>query len=97
MTFKGDVKLLQNITKEFIERFNALNNVIADVYITHILYGSQRIKRCVLHPFIDGERIGLHINEEDIYIKVEELMGIGVGNSQYIIKSELMELCIKLL
>ena len=73
--------MIQNITKEFIERFKALNNIIADVCIKHILYGSQKIKKCVLHPFVDEERIGLKINGEDIYIKTEELMGIGVGNN----------------
>ena len=42
MTFKGDVKLLQTITKEFIERFNALNNIIADkVSITSLLKSLQ--------------------------------------------------------
>lgn len=89
--------MLQVITKEFIEKFYALSNVIADISIKHILYGSQKIKRCVLHPFIDEERIGFHINGEDIYIEIAELRGAGWGNNQCIIKSELMELCIKLL
>lgn len=89
--------MFQIVTKEFIKNFNELNGRCADIQIKHALYGNQKIKRCVLHPFIDGERIGLHINEEDIYITIEELRGIGVGNSQFIIKSELMELCIKLL
>ena len=89
--------MLQVATKEFIEKFNALKNMIANVDIKHILYGSQKIKKCVLHPVIDGERIGLKINGEDIYIKTEELRGVGWGNNQCIIKSELMELCIKLL
>ena len=89
--------MLQNITKEFIEKFYALNNTIADVCIKHLLYGNQKIKKCILHPFVDGERIGLHINGEDIYIKTIELRGVGWGNNQCIIKSELMELWIKLL
>ena len=85
------------ITTEFTREFNELEGKCADIKIKHALYGNQKVKRCVLHPFIDGERIGLKINDEDIYIKLEELRGIGVGNNQYIIKSELMELYINLL
>ena len=97
MTFKGDVKLLQIITKEFIERFNELNNIIADVCVKHILYGSQKIKKCVLHPFVGEDRIGLIINEEEVYITMEELLGVSINNTQCIIKSEVMELHINLL
>ena len=97
MTFKGDVKLLQIITKEFIERFNKLNNIIADVYVKHILYGSQKIKKCVLHPFVGEDRIGLIINEEEVYITMEELLGVSINNTQCIVKSEVMELHINLL
>ena len=96
MTFKGDVKLLKIITKEFIERFNALNNVIADVYTKHILYGSQKIKKCVLHPFVGEDRIGLIINEEEVYITIEELSSVSIDNTKCIIKSEVMELYIEL-
>lgn len=97
MTFKGDVKLLQTITKEFIERFNALNNIIADVYIKHILYGSQKIKECVLRPFVGEDRIGLIINEEEVYITIEELSGVDLDSNRCIIESEVMELYINLL
>lgn len=88
--------MLQTITTEFIKKFNELNGKCADIKIKHALYGNQKIKKCVLHPFVDGERIGLNINGEDIYITTEELRGIGVGTNQYIIKSELMELYILL-
>lgn len=97
MTFKGDVKLLKIITTEFIERFNALNNMIVDVYIKHILYGSQKIKECVLHPFVDEDRIGFIINEEEIYITMEELSGVSLDSNRCIIESEVMELYINLL
>ena len=97
MTFKGDVKLLKIITTEFIEKFNALNNIIADVYIKHILYGSQKIKKCVLHPFVGEDRIGLIINEEEVYITIEELSGASLDSDQCILESEVMELYINLL
>ena len=86
--------MLQIITTEFIERFSALNNVIADVYIKHILYGCQKIKKCILHPVMDGERIGLSINGEDIYITMDELCEVNIDDKECCIKSELMELCI---
>lgn len=79
---------------EFIKKFNGLDGTIADVYIKHSLYGNQKIKRCILHPLVDGGRIGLVINGEDIYIAMNELKGVWVGNNEYIIKSEVMELYI---
>ena len=84
--------MLQNITKEFIERFNALDGTVADVHIKHILYGNQKIKRCVLHPFVEGDRIGLNINEEGVYITMDELLSVNANNNEYVIKSEIMEL-----
>lgn len=84
--------MLQIITKEFIEKFNALNNTVADVHIRHLLYGNQKIKRCILHPFVDGDCIGLNINEENVYITMDELLSVSVSDNEYIIKSEVMEL-----
>lgn len=81
----------------FVEKFNELNNMVADVHIKHLLYGNQKIKRCILHPFVDGDRIGLNINGENIYVTMSELQGVRVGNNEYTITSEVMELYIKLL
>lgn len=82
---------------EFIEKFNRLNNIAADVCIKHLLYGNQKIKRCVLHPFVDGDRIGLVINGEDIYITMNEVRGVRFVDTECVVKSEIMELYIKLL
>lgn len=82
---------------EFIEKFNGLNNMVADVHIKHLLYGSQKINRCVLHPFVDGERIGLVVNEEDIYITMGEMRNVRFVDTECVIESEVMELYIKLL
>ena len=84
--------MLQIITKEFIEKFKALKNAVADVHIKHLLYGNQKIKRCILHPVMDGDRIGLNINEESVYITMDELMSVSVNDKEYIIQSEVMEL-----
>ena len=89
--------MLQVITTEFIEKFNALNNTIANVDIKHILYGSQKIKKCVLHPFVGEDRIGLIINEEEIYITMDELSAVSIDDVGCIIKSEVMELHINAL
>lgn len=86
--------MLQIITTEFIEKFNALNNAVADVYIKHLLYGNQKIKRCILHPFVGGDRIGLVINGEDVYITMDELRTASVTDTECTIKSEIMELYI---
>ena len=89
--------MFKNITKEFIEKFNELNNKVADVFIKHILYGNQKIKRCILHPFMDGDSIGLNINEENVYISMDELLSVSINNNEYVIRSAVMELFIKLL
>lgn len=88
--------MLQIITEEFIEKFNALSNAVADVHIKHLLYGNQKIKRCILHPFVDGDRIGLNINEEYVFITMDELIGANVKDNECVIKSEVMELYIVL-
>ena len=88
--------MLQIITKEFIEKFHALKNKVADVYIQHLLYGNQKIKRCILHPFMDGDRIGLNINEEYVYITMDELTGANIKDNECVIKSEVMQLYIGL-
>lgn len=84
--------MLQFMTKEFVEKFNALNNIVADVHIKHLLYGNQKIKRCILHPVMDEDCIGLNINEENIYITMDELLSVSASGNEYIIKSEVMEL-----
>lgn len=89
--------MLQIINTEFTRKFNELNGKCADVKIKHALYGSQKINRCVLHPFVDGERIGLIINEEEIYITMSELQGVRAGSNEYVIESEVMQLYINLL
>ena len=89
--------MLHNITKEFIEKFKALNNIVADVCIKHILYGPQKIKKCVLHPFVGEDRIGLMVNEEEIYITMDELSCVSVNSTQCVIQSEVMTLHINLL
>lgn len=66
--------------------------MIADVHIRHLLYGNQKIKKCILHPFVDGDCIGININEENVYIKMDELLSVSVNDNEYVIKSEVMEL-----
>lgn len=80
------------ITKEFMTKFNGLNNRIADVYINHILYGAQKIRKCILHPFLDEECIGITINDEKKYIMLDELCSASIDDNVCCIKSEVMEL-----
>ena len=88
--------LQTTVTKEFIEKFNGLDNRCADIYIKHALYGTQKIKKCILHPVVGGESIGLIINEEHIYIKMDELLNANIDNNECVIQSEIMELQIML-
>ena len=83
------------ITKEFITKFYALKDEYVGVCIKHLFYGAQKIK-CVLHPLFDGERIGLIINNEDKYIMLDELVGAAIVNDEIYLKSDVMEISIKL-
>ena len=89
--------LQKNIITDFIEKFNALNGIKANVQIRHLLYGNQNLNRCVLHPFADEERIGLIMDDgEEKYITMEELCSINIDDNSCRIKSEVMELYISL-
>ena len=66
--------------------------MVADVHIKHILYGNQKIKRCILHPIADGERIGLYINGEDVYITTDELLRVKFDNGECIVEGEVMQI-----
>ena len=84
------------LIRDFLERFKDLNNKKANIQINHLLYGKQKISRCVLHPFADEERIGLIIEDEKRYINMDELLDVYIDDAQCYIKSEVMELYIVL-
>ena len=85
--------MIQNIiTKEFIERFNALDDRKANVYIGHVLYGSQKMRGCVPHTLWDGERIGFVIEEEERYIMIDELCEVAADDNGCWIKGDVMEI-----
>jgi hypothetical protein len=46
---------------------------------------------------VGEDRIGLIINEEEVYITMEELSGVSLDSDRCIIESEVMELYINLL
>lgn len=83
------------LTRDFIEKFVALENRNADVKIDHCLYGNQKINRCVLHPFIDEGRIGLIIEDEERYITMDELCEASIDGRNCCIKSDVMKVCIE--
>lgn len=82
------------ITADFIGKFIALKERKANVQIKHLLYGNQKMNRCVLHPFVDGERIGLTIEDEEKYITMDELCDVYIDDTKCFFKSDVMELYI---
>lgn len=84
------------IVRDFIEKFNVLNNRKANVQIKHLLYGNQKMNGCVLCPFVDGERIGLIVEDEKRYINMDELTEVYIDEEKCYIKSDVMELYIVL-
>ena len=89
--------LPRNIIKDFIEKFNILDGKKANVQIRHILYGNQKLNRCVLHPFVDEGRIGLIMDDgEEKYITLDELCEASIDNECCCLKSDVMELYILL-
>lgn len=87
--------LQKNIITDFIEKFNALDGIKANVQIRHLLYGNQKLNRCVLHPFADEERIGLIMDDgEEKYITFDELRDVSIDDAKCTFKSDVMELYI---
>ena len=84
------------LLRDFTKEFKLLDGQYGDVRILHALYGNQKYNRCVLHPLVDDERIGLVIDDEDKYVTMDELCGVSITNNEYCIKSDVMELYIKL-
>lgn len=82
------------LTRDFIEDFNMLHEKNANVRIKHMLYGNQKYNKCVLHPFVDGERIGFIIEDEEKYFTMDELCEVRIDGRMCILKSDVMELCI---
>ena len=88
---------MQNIiTKEFIERLEALNRKKADVYIDHILYGSQKMRGCVPYTIWDRERIGFIIEDEEKYLTMDELVEVCADDHGCCLKSDVMEIKLKI-
>lgn len=87
---------MQNIiTKEFIEKFVALNGKKADVYIDHILYGSQKMRGCVPYTIWDGERIGFIIEDEEKYLTMDELCDVNVSSHECCLMGDVMAIKLK--
>jgi hypothetical protein len=84
----------KNVIREFVEKFVVLDGRKANILIKHLLYGNQKLNRCVLHPFSDEERIGLLIEDEDRYITMDELCEVGIDDMGCYLRSEVMELYI---
>lgn len=81
------------IIRDFIEKFIALYGKKANIQIRHILYGNQKLNRCILRPFLDEECIGLIMDDgEKKYIIMDELCEVSIDNEKCILKSEVMEL-----
>ena len=88
---------MQNIiTKEFIERFEALNGKKADVYIEHILYGSQKMRGCVPHTLWDGERVGFIIEDEERYLTMDELVDVCADDHGCLLQGDVMKITLKI-
>ena len=83
------------LTRDFIEKFMALNGKSANLQIKHILYGNQKMNKCVLHPFVDDGRIGFIIEDEKRYVTVDELDHVSVNENECYIKSITMEILIQ--
>lgn len=88
---------MQNIiTTDFIEKFNALDNKKVDMYIDHILYGTQKMRGCVPHTILDGERIGFIIDEEERYITMDELREVCIDDNGCCLNGDVMKIKLKI-
>ena len=86
--------MLQKIvTNDMRDKFLALDGKSVNIKIKHMLYGNQKLNRCVLHPFMDEERIGFVMDDgEEKYITTDELREIYVYDDQCYFNSDVMEI-----
>ena len=88
---------MQNIiTKEFVEKFEALNGKKADVCIDHILYGLQKMRGCVPCTLWDGVHIGFIIEDERKYLMMDELRDAFVSGNECCLKGDIMSIKLKI-
>lgn len=86
--------MLQKIvTNDMRDKFLALDGKSVNIKIKHMLYGNQKLNRCVLRPFMDEERIGFVMDDgEEKYITTDELREIYVYDDQCYFNSDVMEI-----
>lgn len=84
------------MVSDFIEKCSVLENKKVNLQIKHLLYGNQKMNGCVLRPFMDEEHIGFIIEDEKKYINMNELTEVYFDDEKCYIKSDVMELYIKL-
>lgn len=83
------------IIRDFIEQFSILDSIKANIQIKHKFYGNQRMNQCVVCPFVDGERIGIIMDDgEKKYMTMDELCEVGIDENGCYLKSDVMELFI---
>lgn len=84
------------IIRDFIEQFSILDGTKANIQINHKLYGNQKANLCVLHPFVDDERIGFITDDgERKYITMDELCDVSADGNGYFLKGDVMEIYIE--
>lgn len=64
------------------------------VYISHILYGNQKLK-CNLDYIFDNEHIGLCVGKQRLYINQQDIVDYGINDGIYF-ADDIMEIRIKL-
>lgn len=82
-----------------------MGNKINDLYnldkkngkitISHEWYGNQKIKG-VFHVINDGERIGIKVKDNEIYLYNNEITSIEINGNNALIKGKIMQIRIEI-
>jgi len=89
----GTEMIFNDGIKELINELKKIDGANVKVNITHKLYGDQNIQ-VALHLIDNEERLGLLVNEQEIYINKREIRDVGNNIDLWYFADDVM--CIKI-
>jgi hypothetical protein len=81
--------------KKIVNDLHNLNGKNGEITIHHDWYGNQKI-RGIFHIIDDGERIGVKLKDNEIFLWNNEITNIEVSGNCAMIKGESMQIKIEI-
>lgn len=81
--------------KKIVNDLHNLNGKNGEITIHHDWYGNQKI-RGIFHVINDGERIGIKVKDNEIYLYNNEITSIEINGNNALIKGKIMQIRIEI-